>query len=244
MRLHFFFTSHCRSIFFTSLTILTLLSGCAPVPTPPSHKTNRRPITQNINNAILNQISVEDLRVTADLMARDLVLQPCLAQRPTPPVIAVKPIENKTDLNIDPDIFQKTIRVKLMEKAGGHILFRDEVSHNYTVEERLKQSGKVKMKTTTTSTRYRRPTRVGSPIIATEEQESKSVRVDEGEAVKRVADANYFLTGLIYSTTEVASGESEQGMRYFQFQFRLTDTQTNIIMWEKEYTVKRQAFFR
>ncbi|MCW5211037.1 hypothetical protein VU03_04875, partial [Desulfobulbus sp. N3] len=63
------------------------------------------------------------------------------------------------------------------------------------------------------------------------------------EIEKRVADVDYFLTGLVYSTTEVARERVEQGTRFFQFQFRLTDAQTTIIMWEKEYTVKREARF-
>ena len=61
---------------------------------------------------------------------------------------------------------------------------------------------------------------------------------------KRVADADYFLTGLIYSTKEVQAANAPRGMRYFQFQFRVTDAQTNIIVWEKEYPVKRQGAFR
>ncbi len=228
-----------------SLVIVSLfIASCtAPVPRR-AQVTNRRAITQNLPNAILDQISVEDLRVTADLMARDLVVQPFLYSGNQTPIVAVKPIENKTNLTIDPDIFQKTIRVKLMEKAQGRILFRDEVSHAYTIEERLKQSGKVQMSSTTTTTRRYNPTRIGAPLPTTVTSQTDTTMTEQGEASKRVADTNYFLTGLIYSTTEVARMGANQGMRYFQFQFRLTNAQTNIIMWEKEYTVKRQARFR
>ncbi len=233
-----------RNTCLLAVGLLLLSVGCAVPPPRNAQITNRRPVTENLPNAILDQITVEDLRVTADFMARDLVLQPFLYSGKGPPIVAVKPIENKTDITIDPDIFQKTIRVKLMERAGGRILFRDEVSHNYTIEERLKQTGKVQMTTTTTRSRTMNPTRVGAPIQIQEQMQTDTVMTDQGEVSKRVADTNYFLTGLIYSTTEVARQGAARGMRYFQFQFRLTDAQTNIIMWEKEYTVKRQANFK
>lgn len=225
------------------LIILVLGSCTAPVPRR-VQVTNRRAVTENLPNAILDQISVEDLRVTADLMARDLVVQSFLYDSKHKPIVAVKPIENKSNLNIDPDIFQKTIRVKLMERSQGRILFRDEVSHAYTIEERLKQKGKVQMSSTTTTTRRYNPTRIGAPLPTTVTSQTDTTFSEQGEAAKKVADTDYFLTGLIYSSTEVARMGANQGMRYFQFQFRLTDAQTNIIMWEKEYAVKRQARFR
>ena len=230
-------------IFYLLFISLFLTSCTVPVPNR-VQTTNKREVTENLPNAILDQITVEDLRVTADLMARDLVVQPFLYSGKQTPIVAVKPIENKTDLTIDPDIFQKTIRVKLMEKAQGRILFRDEVSHAYTMEERLKQSGKVHMSSTTTTSRRSNQARIGAPLPTTVGSQTDTTYTEQGEAYKKVADTNYFLTGLIYSTTEVASMNAEQGMRYFQFQFRLTDVQTNIIMWEKEYTVKRQARFK
>jgi len=59
-----------------------------------------------------------------------------------------------------------------------------------------------------------------------------------------LADIDYFLTGLIFSTKEVVTVNAPQGMRYFQFQFRITDARNNIIVWEKEYLVKRQGTFQ
>lgn len=231
--------------FFTCLCLLLLmdLNGCAPN-RPTSLPTNRRDLTAELPNAMLDQITVEDLRVTADLMARDLIMQPFLYNQKGTAIVAVKPIENKTDLTIDPDIFQKTIRVKLMEKAGGRILFRDEDSRQYTVDERLQQSSKVQVSTTTTRRRTTNPFQLGQPMQVQEQGQSDTTMTEEGEVSKRVADINYFLTGLVYSSTEVDRAGAAQGMRYFQFQFRLTDAQSNIIMWEKEYAVKRQARFK
>ncbi len=232
--------------YFLLLVVLFVINSCATqVPVSRTAQvTNRRAVTQNLPNAILDQISVEDMRVTADLMARDIVLQSFLYTGSHTPIVAVKPIENKTNLTIDPDIFQKTIRVKLMEKSQGRILFRDEVSHAYTIEERLKQQGTVQMTSTTNTTRRYNPTGIGAPLPTTTTSQTNTAYTEQGEASKRVADTDYFLTGLIYSTQEVERAGANQGMRYFQFQFRLTNVQTNIIMWEKEYSVKRQAQFR
>jgi PBP1b-binding outer membrane lipoprotein LpoB len=225
------------------LASLFVLTCCAPQQ-PVSRPTNRRDLTAQLPNAMLDQLTVEDLRVTADLMARDLVIQPFLYNRGPTAIVAIKPIENKTSLTIDPDILQKTMRVKLMEKSGGRLLFRDEFSHQYTINERLKQSGKVQVSSTSTRRRTSNSFRLGQPIQVTEQVQTDTVQTDHGEAVKRVADVDYFLTGLVYSSTEVARQGSNQGMRYFQFQLRLTDARSNIIMWEKEYAVKREAHFR
>ena len=120
-----------------------LLGGCQTKPSVPAQTTNQVAPTAPLAGAMLDQLTVEDMRVTADLMARDLVLQPFVRAAARPPIVAVKPIENKTDLDLDPDIIQKTIRVKLMERSGGKILFRDEASYQYTLDERMKQSGTV-----------------------------------------------------------------------------------------------------
>jgi hypothetical protein len=221
------------------------VSSCAQVPAPNNvPATNKRPVTQELPNAILDQLSVEDLRVTADIMARDLVMQGFLYSMGKTPIVAVKPIENKTNLTIDPDIFQKTIRVKLMEKSGGKILFRDDDSHAFTIEERAKQSGTVQLSTSSSRLRAYSPTQVGAPIVAQEEGQSETLMDESASVSKRVADADFFLTGLVFSTVEVAQQGAPQGMRYFQFQFRVTNAQNNIIMWEKEYTVKREARFQ
>ena len=131
-----------------------------------------------------------------------------------------------------------------MEKSGGKVLFRDEASYQYTIEERARQSGKVQISSTTTRQRTQQATRIGQPLQITHQSRTQTTVRDQAEVEKRVADVDYFLTGLIYSSKEVQTVNAPQGMRYFQFQFRVTDAQTNIIVWEKEYPVKRQGVFR
>lgn len=220
-----------------------LLNGCQTKPSVPAQTTNQVAPAAPLTGAMLDQLTVEDMRVTADLMARDLVLQPFVRAAARPPIVAVKPIENKTDLDLDPDIIQKTIRVKLMERSGGKVLFRDEASYQYTLDERMKQSGTVQISSTTTKQRVQQPTRVGQPLQVTTQSQTQTTMREEAEIAKKVADADYFLTGFVYSTKEVTRTGAPQGTRYFQFQFRMTDAQTNIIVWEKEYPVKRQGTF-
>ncbi len=230
--------------FFLCIAVIVhfMLAACA-VRDPQPVADPRRAPTEVLPDAILDQIQIEDLRVTADTMARDIVLQEFLYSGKRVPVVAIRPIENKTNLPIDPEIFQQTMRVKLMEKSGGRILFRDDASHLFTVEERMRQSGRVQISTTTTRTRTTEPTQIGQPMQITEESQQDTTMTETGDVSQRVADIDYFLTGLIYSATEVAAQGAAEGMRYFQFQFRLTNAHTNIIMWEKEYLVKRQARF-
>ncbi|PTN38672.1 hypothetical protein [Desulfonatronum sp. SC1] len=234
-----FYQNRLAVIFFMALL---LNAGCVMRDPQPVADSRVAP-TAVLPGAILDQIQVEDIRVAADTMARDIVMQEFLYTGRNVPVVAIRPIENKTDLTIDPEIFQQTMRVKLMENAGGRILFRDDASHLYTVEERMRQSGRVQISTTTTRTRTTAPTQVGQPIRVTEQGQQDTTMTETGSVSQRVADIDYFLTGLIYSTTEVAAQGAAEGMRYFQFQFRLTNAHTNIIMWEKEYLVKRQARF-
>lgn len=231
------------SIFLVALSTL-FFNGCATPPAVPVQQTNRLTPTTQIQGAMLDQLSIEDMRVTADLMARDLVLQPFIYAASRPPIVAVKPIENKTDLDLDPDIIQKTIRVKLMERARGKILFRDEASYQYTIDERMKQSGTIQISSTTSKQRVQQPTRVGRPLQITTQSQTQTIMREEGEVAKKVASADYFLTGFVYSAKEVFRTGDPRGMRYFQFQFRMTDAQTNIIVWEKEYPVKRLGQFK
>jgi len=226
-----------------TLYVAWTVSGCS---TPPQTVpvTNSRPPTQTLPGAMLHQITVEDMRATADVMARDLILQPFITNASKPPIVAVKPLENKTDLTVDPDIFQKTIRVKLMSRAGGRILFRDETSRAHTIDERMKQRGKVQIESTTTNQIITPPTRVGQPLPPVMSSQNRTDMRSDATVETKVADIDYFLTGLIFSTKEVVTVNAPQGMRYFQFQFRVTDARNNIIVWEKEYLVKRQGIFQ
>lgn len=237
------FGKNYLSILLVALNIL-LFNGCGAPRAVPVQQTNRLTPTTQLPGAMLDQLTIEDMRVTADLMARDLALQPFVQTASRPPIVAVKPIENKTDLDLDPDIIQKTIRVKLMERSGGKLLFRDEASYQYTIDERVKQSGTVQISSTTTKQRVQQATQVGQPLqIITQSQTQTNMR-EESEVAKKVANIDYFLTGFVFSTKEVRRTGDPQGMRYFQFQFRMTDAQTNIIVWEKEYPVKRIGQFR
>jgi PBP1b-binding outer membrane lipoprotein LpoB len=57
----------------------------------------------------------------------------------------------------------------------------------------------------------------------------------------KVANVDYFLNGKLYSQNEKELGTGNTGLRYYQFQFRLTDARTTLIVWEEEYLVKRSG---
>lgn len=89
------------------------------------------------------------------------------------------------------------------------MLFRDEASYQYTLDERMKQSGTVQISSTTATQKVRQPTQVGQPLQTTTQSQARTVMREESEVAKKVADAR-----------------------------------TTIIVWEKEYPVKREGAFR
>lgn len=194
-------------------------------------------------------ITVRQFRQVCDKLARSLVTQPFITRAPRPPVITIRPLENKTGVDVDESIFQETIRAKLMEHAGGAVLFRDDVSYKDVLQERLRQGNEEVTITATDSTittRNRDDVRgieLGGGFLSgsnvTQENinnvESESgVQIEHTGSVKaRVADADYFLRGLVYQIKERDVNDPQRGMNYYQYQFRIVDARTGLIVWEK-----------
>jgi len=76
-------------------------------------------------------------------------------------------------------------------------------------------------------------------------QEAKRSEVNTASQTASVsgqmADTDYFLNGKAYAQSERSVVAGSAGLRYYQFQFRLTDARTGIIEWEKMYRVKREG---
>ena len=68
-------------------------------------------------------IESQDLVSVADQMARSILAIPQIANAPTPPIIVLDPVENKTRFPINKDIFLTRIRAQLNSKAAGKVLF-------------------------------------------------------------------------------------------------------------------------
>jgi hypothetical protein len=60
----------------------------------------------------------------------------------------------------------------------------------------------------------------------------------------KVAEADYFLRGIIYQIKERNAQNPDEGMNYFQFQFRVVDARNGLIVWEKMLDSKMEGEYQ
>ena len=247
----------------TLILLLVLPAACAKPPPKrvvlPPQMTQRRPIEALPPEVYSDRITVQDFRSVCDALARDMVIQPFVGRAGTPPVVTIRQLQNKTDLDVDEQIFQETIRAKLMEHSRGAILFRDDVSYNDIVEERLRSSGgDIQVTITDSSVKSRTNDRFresqyergslsgrgrGRQADVAQENERQVDMEQSGSVSSRVAQADYFLRGIIYQLNEPNALDTVEGMSYFQYQFRVVDARSGIIVWEKMLDSKRIGLY-
>lgn len=238
------------------------ISGCATTPPPETpiiypEETQFRPIEAMPEEVAADTIPVIQFRRVCDQIARDLVIQPFVIRSSRPPVVTIRKIENKTGIELDERIFQETIRVRLMEYAQGTVLFRDDESYQDIIKERGRQSFNEINLTLTDSTvstggheRFTEREFEGGSLSGMSTGSGKTHNVREestmemeqsGTVQSRVADADYFLRGIIYQVKEENLKRLGEGMNYFQYQFRLVDARTGLIVWEKMLSSKMEG---
>ena len=204
-------------------------------------------------------ITVQQFRRVCDVMARNLVLQAFVTRASRPPVVTIRKLENKADIEIDESIFQETIRVKLIENSRGLILFRDDASYRDIIVEKARQnSGEIQVTLTDSMVETRTVDRIrerefdGGNLSASFgknegakniEHERKVEMLQEATVKSKVAAADYFLRGIIYQINERHANRPEEGMSYFQYQFRVVDARNGIIVWEKMLSSKMEGTY-
>lgn len=231
-----------------------LACGSSGTGTLPAQQTQRRAIEALPSEIYADTVTVQDFRRVCDALARDLITQPFITRAGQPPVITIRKLTNKTSVMIDEQIFQETIRVKLMEHARGAVLFRDDVSYRDIVQERLRQSSSEIEVTLTDSVVNRTSSRRGRDLefqrgslsgqgqhsgdTALQDAEQELLLEQSARVSSKVARADYFLRGLIYQLREPDARNPKKGMSYFQYQFRVVDARSGIIVWEKMLDTK------
>ena len=235
--------------------ILFLALGCAGSPKPvPTGTSQVRSVDALPTEVAADTITVGQFRYVCDMMARDLVRQPFVVRFGRPPVITIRKLQNKTVQYIDEQIFQETIRVKLMENAGGTILFRDDASYNDIIQERVRQSNESLTVTLSdsiieekTHDRVREKTYERGSLSGGGADMESAANVEEEHAMdmsqtatvkSSLAAADYFLRGIIYQVNERDVTRQNRGMSYFQYQFRVVDARNGLIVWEKMLSSK------
>lgn len=237
------------------LLSLLILAGCATSQKKAPQATHQvRPVDALPTEVAADTITVAQFRYVCDMMARDLVRQPFVVRFGRPPVVTIRKIQNKTVQYIDEQIFQETIRGKLMENAGGMILFRDDASYKDIIQERVRQSNE-EMTVTLTDTVVEEKTydRVkektfesgslsgagGNIEDARNVEEESTMDMSQTATVKSsLAAADYFLRGIIFQVNERDVTKKNKGMAYFQYQFRVVDARNGLIVWEKMLSSK------
>lgn len=239
-----------------ALLPIAFILGCAG--TPPKKTAIRTNPVRTVDalpvEVAADTITVAQFRYVCDMMARDLVRQPFVVRSGRPPVVTIRKIQNKTAQYVDEHIFQETIRARLMQNAGGMILFRDDASYNDIIQERVRQSNE-EMTVTLTDTIIEEKTydRVnektfesgslsgasGNTEAARNIEAESAMDMSQTATVKSsLAAADYFLRGIIYQVNERDLTQQNEGMAYFQYQFRVVDARNGLIVWEKMLSSK------
>ena len=245
-----------------AVSALLVLSACASRPVqqrPQPLGMQERPVEALPAEVHADIITVEQFRRVCDILARDLVIQPFVTRSSYPPVITIRKLQNKTELELDEQIFQETIRVKLMESARGAVLFRDDDSYKDILQERLRQSSDeitVTMTDTVVETktfdRIKEREFDSGSLSGSSSDAEQAVNVDDqsetemtqtGSIKSRIAAADYFLRGIIYQVKEKDANNPERGMNYFQYQFRVVDARSGLIVWEKMLDSKMEGYY-
>jgi len=246
------------------LSIAMLLWGCAGDQSQIDEQRSKlptqsqiRPITALPLEVFADTITVQQFRWVCDIMARDLATQAFILRSPRPPVITIRRIQNKTGIKIDEQIFQETIRAKLIENCRGTVLFRDDESYADIIQEKARQGSDQVTVTLTDSIvhtktidRVREREFDGGLLSSSygkaentgnTEYESKFEMSQTATVRSKVAPADYFLRGIIYQVNEPHANRPEEGMSYFQYQFRVVDARTGLIVWEKMVSTKMEG---
>ena len=245
-----------------TLSLFLFLSACAAPPprqTPRRLRMQERPVEALPDEVHADIITVGQFRRVCDMLARDLVIQPFVARSSYPPVMTIRRLQNKTELELDEQIFQETIRVKLMESSRGAVLFRDDDSYKDIIQERLRQSSQeitVTMTDTVVETKtfdrikereFESGSLSGSLSDAEQtinvDEQSETELIQTGSVKSRIAAADYFLRGIIYQVKEKDAFNPDRGMNYFQYQFRVVDARSGLIVWEKMLDSKMEGYY-
>ena len=130
---------------FLPLTMAALVAGCASsgVKNPSGIGVTRMNADEQ-GFVAGTGVESQDLVAVTDKMARSILGIPQIANAPTPPIIVLDPVENKTRFPINKDIFLTRIRTQLNSKSAGKVTFlaRDRMAA-LEKERNLKREGAV-----------------------------------------------------------------------------------------------------
>lgn len=108
----------------STFTALALVAGCASSGVQNPSGTGVTRLNADEQGFVAGTgIESQDLVSVADKMARSILAIPQIDSAPTPPVIVLDPVENKTRFPINKDLFLTRIRAQLNSKTFGKVQF-------------------------------------------------------------------------------------------------------------------------
>ena len=130
---------------FIPLTTAALVAGCASSGVKKPSGTGVTRLNADEQGTVTGTgVESQDLVVVTDKMARSILGIPQIASAPTPPIVVLDPVENKTRFPINKDLFLTRIRSELNKKSFGKVTFlaRDRMAA-LEKERNLKREGAV-----------------------------------------------------------------------------------------------------
>lgn len=202
---------HQRSLIL-AVVLAVALSGCAVdrVPYPngiPPETVN--PATQGPVSGV--GIDAHDIVSMTDQMMRDMLANPTLAKRRTPPRVVIDSayFKNTGSQPINRDLITNRLRVELNRAADGRMIFLTRTNLGMVQQERdLKRSGATDVGTT--------------------------------GMTQALAGADYRLTGEI-ATLDERDVRTGMIQRYNQITFEMVDLESGQIVWSGQYEFERAA---
>ncbi|MBM4018133.1 MAG: hypothetical protein FJ288_07350 [Planctomycetes bacterium] len=128
----------------------------------------------------------------------------------------------------------------ILKQGSNRVAFRDETARRDIVLERSHQNDEP------VTVEHERTVEEKSAVAAAGAAAAKSAGDDSRTTLKkssdvsgRLAETDYFLNGFIYAVDEAPDEPGAAALRYFRFQFRLTDARSGLVVWENDYEVKK-----
>ena len=203
--------------------VAAAIAGCTT--TNPPQEPPQEPIA-------FGQPLTVDWLAACDTIARDLVMATVFQKAETPQVVEIKPIANSTGVQLDCTVYPEMIRAEIIKSGNTKILFRDNAEASSTP-------------TTPTVIETNQDIRPGhiQPQCGNTGSLLRGNGDDAGNwgETAEVAGVDYYLNGKVYAQNDTATGRGSTTLRYYRFQFRLTDAKKRLIAWESFYQVQRKS---
>ncbi|MBM3570016.1 MAG: hypothetical protein FJX46_14820 [Alphaproteobacteria bacterium] len=185
----------------------------------------------------IDVIPVATLRSVIDEVARELQGLPAFAVAERAPVVALGEFDNRSTARLDSRLVLESLRAATIQVSQARVRFRDESAYGYILDERARQS-------TVPVVGDRRGG--VSALAATGAMDGRrmerTLRYEQRAQLDgRMVEVGMFLSGALFQHQEREIARPNHGVTLWQFQFRLTDARSGVILWEKVLATRTEG---